>query len=230
MFLHLIRHGQASFGSRNYDVLSPLGHEQAAILGRHAQTLGWQLEAIIHGSLSRQIDTAQPLAPLCATASHTHTAFNEYPADAIIRAYLPGVLSAHPNLADNLPALLQDKKQFQAVFELIIARWLAGEPGDTKGFESWHDFRNRVCHGLETAVEQHAGAKRIAIVSSGGPIAVACQKVLNLTDVDTFKLNWQIANTSVTTVRYGKSGWQLTGFNQLSHLELLQRDGLITWR
>ncbi|MEC8667907.1 MAG: histidine phosphatase family protein, partial [Pseudomonadota bacterium] len=31
--LYLIRHGQASFGADDYDVLSPIGHEQARALG-----------------------------------------------------------------------------------------------------------------------------------------------------------------------------------------------------
>ncbi len=32
--LYLIRHGQASFGSDNYDQLSPLGQRQADVSGR----------------------------------------------------------------------------------------------------------------------------------------------------------------------------------------------------
>ena len=33
--IYLVRHGQASFGSSNYDQLSELGFEQARLLGRH---------------------------------------------------------------------------------------------------------------------------------------------------------------------------------------------------
>ncbi|MCF8967887.1 histidine phosphatase family protein, partial [Pseudomonas carnis] len=33
--IYLIRHGQASFGADDYDVLSPIGVEQAQVLGRH---------------------------------------------------------------------------------------------------------------------------------------------------------------------------------------------------
>ena len=32
--IHLVRHGQASFGSDDYDVLSPTGRQQAALAGR----------------------------------------------------------------------------------------------------------------------------------------------------------------------------------------------------
>ena len=33
--LLLVRHGQASWGSADYDVLSDLGHEQSRLLGKH---------------------------------------------------------------------------------------------------------------------------------------------------------------------------------------------------
>ena len=33
--LYLVRHGQASFGADDYDVLSPAGHEQAVRLGEY---------------------------------------------------------------------------------------------------------------------------------------------------------------------------------------------------
>ncbi|HCT4576619.1 TPA: histidine phosphatase family protein, partial [Pseudomonas aeruginosa] len=33
--IYLIRHGQASFGADDYDVLSPTGIRQAEILGDH---------------------------------------------------------------------------------------------------------------------------------------------------------------------------------------------------
>ena len=32
--IYLVRHGQASFGKRDYDALSELGHEQSRLLGR----------------------------------------------------------------------------------------------------------------------------------------------------------------------------------------------------
>jgi broad specificity phosphatase PhoE len=32
--IYLVRHGQASFGSENYDVLSPTGQLQASIVGK----------------------------------------------------------------------------------------------------------------------------------------------------------------------------------------------------
>ena len=47
----LVRHGQASFGSDNYDVLSPLGQRQARRLGQALKGRGVQPSLIVSGSL-----------------------------------------------------------------------------------------------------------------------------------------------------------------------------------
>ncbi|EPM78754.1 hypothetical protein A249_34210, partial [Pseudomonas syringae pv. actinidiae ICMP 18804] len=38
--IYLIRHGQASFGADDYDVLSPVGIRQSRVLGAHLAGLG----------------------------------------------------------------------------------------------------------------------------------------------------------------------------------------------
>ena len=67
--LYVIRHGQASFGSDNYDQLSPLGQRQADVSGRYFADIGLQFAQAVSGDLSRQRETgqrilaAQPSAP-----------------------------------------------------------------------------------------------------------------------------------------------------------------------
>ncbi|MGV2836957.1 phosphoglycerate mutase family protein, partial [Pseudomonas shirazensis] len=56
--LYLIRHGQASFGAADYDVLSPVGVRQSQALGSHLANLGLRLDRCIAGDLRRQQDTA----------------------------------------------------------------------------------------------------------------------------------------------------------------------------
>ena len=55
--LYLVRHGQASFGADDYDVLSPLGHQQAVRLGEYFKTKGLVFDAAMTGTLQRQIST-----------------------------------------------------------------------------------------------------------------------------------------------------------------------------
>lgn len=47
--IYLIRHGQASFGAENYDVLSPLGYRQSEALGDYLAQLGVSFDlSLIH--------------------------------------------------------------------------------------------------------------------------------------------------------------------------------------
>ena len=56
--VHLVRHGQASFGSENYDQLSQLGYQQAIALGNAWEAGAWEPTLAIAGSLERHAQTA----------------------------------------------------------------------------------------------------------------------------------------------------------------------------
>ena len=55
--LYLVRHGQASFGADDYDVLSPLGQRQSARLGEYFNSKGVRFDAALTGTLNRQVQT-----------------------------------------------------------------------------------------------------------------------------------------------------------------------------
>ena len=57
--LYLIRHGQASFGSANYDQLSPLGQRQADVSGRFFADTTLHFAQAVSGDLSRQRETGE---------------------------------------------------------------------------------------------------------------------------------------------------------------------------
>ena len=56
--LYLVRHGQASFGTDNYDQLSATGREQVQVLGNYFASLGERIDTIYSGALMRQRETA----------------------------------------------------------------------------------------------------------------------------------------------------------------------------
>ena len=56
--LFLVRHGQASFGSSDYDRLSDLGRQQSRWLGEYFAGRGVHFKRVVAGSLKRQQDTA----------------------------------------------------------------------------------------------------------------------------------------------------------------------------
>ena len=57
--IYFIRHGQASFGSKDYDRLSGLGRDQALCLGEYLAGIGIAFDAAYCGSLRRQTETAE---------------------------------------------------------------------------------------------------------------------------------------------------------------------------
>jgi len=53
----LVRHGQASWGAADYDVLSSLGEEQGSAVG--AALADVQPDVVVHGTMLRQRRTAE---------------------------------------------------------------------------------------------------------------------------------------------------------------------------
>ena len=222
----LVRHGQASFGSGNYDVLSPTGERQAAFTGEHLRKLGWSFDAVASGSLQRQRHTAQ-LAGFAEPL--IDEAFNEYPFEGILKAYLPLVAREHPELEIEKGQLFADRKRFQTAFEKAVGHWFAEAPqANTEPLESWQGFKRRVVDGLARLATQER--KRVVVFTSGGVIAVAVQAALGTADTAAFALNWRIANASLHRLKLGRNGLLLNGYNDVTHLELLGDEALITYR
>src|SRR5688572_31392492 len=91
--LYLVRHGQASFGTDNYDRLSSTGREQAQELGRYFAGLaaqGDRIDRIYSGSLQRQTETADIIATALGDSTppiSIEPAFDEYDSDVILHAF-----------------------------------------------------------------------------------------------------------------------------------------------
>ena len=81
----LIRHGQASFGATDYDVLSDLGAEQLTALHRSLRD-ETNVQALVSGDLRRQRDSARPWTRDGAALA-IDDRWNEYDSDDVIRAY-----------------------------------------------------------------------------------------------------------------------------------------------
>nr|WP_186352893.1 histidine phosphatase family protein [Pseudomonas koreensis] len=231
----MIRHGQASFGADDYDVLSPIGVRQAEILGQHLAELGICFDRCLAGDLRRQQHTATsalvqftakglPVPPL-----ETDAAFNEFDADAVIRALIPAMLADEPEAIDILRNAAQNRTEFQRIFALVIERWLVGTY-DTPGLESWLGFVERVQAGLQRILEQADGQQKIAVFTSGGTITALLHLITRMPARQAFELNWQIVNTSLNQLKFRGREVALASFNSHAHLQLLKAPELITFR
>ncbi len=233
--IYLIRHGQASFGADDYDVLSPVGIRQAEVLGAHLGQLGIDLTRCISGSLRRQQHTARAtLEQLRATGASAadieiDPAFNEFDADAVIRALLPSLLEQEPEAAHILRNAAQQRAEFQRLFARIIDCWTAGSQ-DTPGLQSWPQFVEQVRDGLSRLLAQAGRGQNIAVFTSGGTITALLHLITGMPVDKAFELNWQIVNTSLSCLKFRGNQVSLASFNSRLHLQLLRAPELITYR
>jgi len=233
--IYLIRHGQASFGADNYDVLSPLGFRQSEALGQHLGQLGLRLDRCLSGDLQRQRHTAQTALQhirhngVQTPALEVDKAFNEFDADAVIRALLPDLLADEPTALEVMRNPRESRAEFQRLFELLIGRWISGEHA-TPGVESWDCFVERVADGLQRLLSQADKSQNIAVFTSGGTITALLHLVTGVSTDKAFELNWQIINTSLSRLKFRGSEVVLASFNSQVHLDLLKAPELITYR
>lgn len=233
--LYLIRHGQASFGSDDYDVLSTNGQRQARLLGAHLASLGIRLDRCLSGTLRRQRHTAETMLDELATQGRpvptlqSNPAFDEFDADGVIRGLLPGLLPQEPEALHILRDVASNKAEFQRLFARIIERWLDGGY-DTDGLQSWRGFVDTVRSGLEALLDSAAAGEHIAVVTSGGTIAALLHLITGIAPTQAFEMNWQIVNTSLSHLRFRDRAVVLATFNEYPHLQLTGDRQLITYR
>lgn len=230
--LILVRHGQARFGTHNYDRLSETGERQARLVGRHLAASSQNFDVLVCGDMQRQRHTAELAREGFAKAPDivTDAAFNEYDADALFKAYVPRVFADNPALAERREHMHTDRRLFQKVFEQVTAHWLADTPHDTENCERWTDFRARVQGGLERLRSDYPRDARIGLFSSGGPIAVSIATATEASHAKTIELNWSIYNAALSELRATRDGWRMLGFNDIAALKAAGDNKLITFR
>lgn len=234
--IYLIRHGQASFGAENYDVLSPLGYRQSMALGDHLAQLDIQFDRCVSGAMNRQQDTARTTLQRLANINNlpqppieTDDAFNEFQADAVIQAHLPELLQIEPDALHIFSNAADHRREFQRLFSYVVQRWVSGKH-EKDGLESWQAFVERVGAGLYRLLGEAGKKDRIAIFTSGGTITALLQLALELPPIRAFEMNWQIVNTSLSQLKFRDQEIALASFNSHAHLELLKNPELITYR
>ena len=234
--IYLIRHGQASFGAKNYDVLSPIGIRQASILAEHLFASGISFDAVYSGEMERQKDTAKPFCSRFASVNPVLNdftiipAFNEYDASALLIARSRLGIDVDARSEETIRILKTDKKAFQVYFSDTVDLWLAGRLDADPGVERWPHFINRVEAGLKMLMKRHGKGSHIAVFTSGGPISAVMKIVMGLSDRTSVDLSWQVMNASWTCIKYRNDSLALSVFNSVSHLMLEKEPELITYR
>lgn len=232
--IYLVRHGQASFGSANYDQLSELGMLQSRQLGAWLGVCNLGFQHVVTGGMQRHRQTASAcIEELLAGRQSRLTwqidpGFDEFDHHEVM-------IRHRPEFADREvlkrflaagPAGLQD---FQRLFEAGILRWMSGE-FDAEYGQSWAAFRQRCVAALERLANGAARSENTLVFTSGGSIAAICQHLMGLENRHALALTASLVNSAVTKLLCQPGRISLSYLNNFAHLERLDAPQNITYR
>ncbi len=232
--IYLIRHGQASFGSDDYDQLSQLGIRQAEVTGEYFKESGIFFDAAYSGDLKRQIDTSQLVlaSQPAAFSTNIDSRFNEIRNDEQLEYLLPEIVKARPDIASLVDRGLVSSKDYQKAIDAVFNFWVSDECKHPE-IQSWHDYSTGVRDALSDVVKNQGSGKTIAVFTSGGTIATIVAQVLGLSGKQTYPFYEPIFNCAVTQLFYNQERISLSYFNDRSFLQVLGRlnqEKLVTYR
>jgi broad specificity phosphatase PhoE len=217
--LHLVRHGQARFGSADYDRLSDLVQRQCQALGQWYATRGQRFEAVYTGTLTRHRQSLAALAQGhgALPAAQELPALNEYDSESLVRALHPGPLPP--------PDTPEAYRQHFRLLRNALRAWIEGRiaPAGMPAHAAWRA-------GIVAALEQVRGhAGDVLMVSSGGPIATATAAVMGAPPEAFVELNLRLRNSALTEFAFNPKRHVLHSFNGLPHLLEAGREDWVTY-
>lgn len=226
--VRLIRHGQASFGLKDYDKLSDVGVRQSRVLGESLKDRVGEVDLVVCGGMTRHIETAEAcLGAMGLDIEPTiDTRWNEYDHQEVIVRHKPAYRSRTVMAAD-LARRGDPRHHFQLMFDEALSRWTGGE-NDADYAEPWDAFMDRAHSGLSALTDETAQAKNVLVFTSGGPTSAVAARLLGLDVAGWLKLNRVCANASETKVVGGRSGISLVTYNGHAHFD--SERGLLTYR
>lgn len=225
--VYFVRHGQASFGSENYDQLSTLGHLQSQLLGEHFATQALTFDRVIIGGMKRHQQTLDNIKQGLKTKNaqslpkaKVYSKWNEFDFKQLIHAFL------HKFPEQQLSEQAKFAEYF-ALLKLSLDSWATGELTENVP-EHWHQFEQRISDMLNEIKDVNS-TERVLVVSSGGSIAMALRLILQAPAKTMVNLNLQTRNTALSHCYFNASGFQLSQFNNLPHLNSVERQQHITY-
>lgn len=225
--LLLVRHGQASFLSQDYDRLSPLGENQSRLLGTYWAERGLVIDQVYLGPRRRHAQTHDAVAAVYRTHGFVWpeptllSELDEYQAEPLLKRSLPGLMARDPLIREWAAAPIEGEDaashRFQKVFEIVTRMWVRGEL-DVPDIESWRNFRGRVEAGIKRMIEAAGKGKTLVAFTSAGVLAAASAFALSLSDEKTLELSWVVRNAALAEFFFTTDRFSLSAFNATPHL------------
>ena len=222
--IYLVRHGQASFGSHDYDRLTPAGVAQCEQLARHWQAIGRNVDLVFSGTLRRQRESAEAFARAAARAGaeapivRPLPGFEEYDHDALLAAH-----ARQPATA----AELEDRRDFQRRLAASLGAWTEGT---LAGVETYAAFRVRCAGALARLLAEIGRGRQAILFGSAGSLAAAMQPALGVGDAELMRLKLNFHNTGVSSLLFDGATVTIECLNSIAHLEQPGFTQLITHR
>jgi broad specificity phosphatase PhoE len=227
--IHVVRHGQAAFGTEHYDRLTETGFAQARLLGGYFGRRHIRFDAVFTGTLRRQTETAQGILegqPESGSrpVQESFPGLDEYKPEAVMMA-LTGAFP-EPQLAAVRRDPLVMREHFRLLREALLA-WAEGRT-QPEGMPAWQPFQDGAVAALIEARQRFPDGN-VLIVSSGGPIAAIVAAALNVPPATAIELNLRIRNSSLTEFASTPRRHHLVSFNGLPHIDTNPDPSLITY-
>lgn len=226
----LVRHAQASYLEPNYDKLSKLGEAQARLLGEYWARQKFVFDRACTGPCVRQKDTLVHVSAEYRKAGMQFPdalelrELDEYQGEAVLERSLPELLESDETIRDlhlalqSASGLVERRAASQKLFEAVIGKWVRGTICPP-GVETWTEFCARVNSGLTKFLSAGSRGEKAVIFTSGGPIAVAMQRALQLSAEKTLSVSWMSRNSSWSEFLYSGERFTLSSFNSHPHLD-----------
>jgi broad specificity phosphatase PhoE len=220
----LVRHGQASFGTADYDVLSAAGHRQAGIVASSLRDRGYRTDRLLCGTLRRQRETAAAFTALGAPEPEIDPRWDEYDSEEILRHHSDSAVGLeHHGDGERVT-----NRAFQTILEAAQSEWIEhAERSPTS--QTWPDFSAASPAALADLAADLTSGQTAIVVTSGGTIAALLGALWDGPPTLFPALNRVTVNTSITKLAVGSTGTNVISFNDHSHLESVDR-ALVTYR
>jgi broad specificity phosphatase PhoE len=227
--IYLVRHGQAAYGTDDYDRLTTLGFAQARLLGVWFGVRQIRFQAVYTGALRRHAETAQGIMEAYPYAEEVPTpvryaGLNEYSAEALVTALTGSAPTLDPAAAQRDPLIVRER--FRLLRQALLA-WTEDRIRPA-GMPQWPAFQDAAVAAVVQARERFPEGN-VLLISSGGPIAATVAAALNAPAQTAVELNLRMRNTSVTELASSARRHALVYFNALPHLDMHADSTLTTY-
>ncbi|MCL2915520.1 phosphoglycerate mutase family protein [Shewanella corallii] len=203
-----VRHGQASFGTEDYDRLTKTGTEQARMLGEYVKANAIQFDVAVTGTLKRQLDTLNHMGISYSDQKYIPSLLaNEFDFETLMQVY-----AQYQPCDSNL--LKSSKSEYFRALRVAFQRWSQGE--FSGHLEPYEDFSQRVTE-LRSLV-CHSGHQKVLVISSGGVIATVLGQLLNVPISNVIELNLQMKNTGISRCFFNRNTMRISSFNESPHI------------